>query len=80
MSTALKASLEERVSALEEEVSRLRIRLNVKTGTQPWWESIAGTFANDPIYAEAMRLGRQWRESTRPRRAKKPKKTRSRKP
>ena len=27
------------------------------------WRAIVGTFANDPIYDEAMRLGREWRES-----------------
>lgn len=29
----------------------------------PWWEQRAGTFADDPIYDEAMRLGREYRES-----------------
>lgn len=27
------------------------------------WEAIVGTFADDPLYEEAMRLGRKWRES-----------------
>ena len=28
----------------------------IKT-SQPWWEQIVGTFENDPIYDEAMKLG-----------------------
>jgi hypothetical protein len=61
------ASLEERVQALEEELARLKAEL--KRGAkskQPWWEQIAGTFANDPVYEEAMQLGRKYRESLRP--------------
>lgn len=27
------------------------------------WQAIVGTFAEDPLYDEAMRLGREWRES-----------------
>lgn len=30
---------------------------------KPWWEEIRGTFRDDPVYDEAMRLGREWRES-----------------
>ena len=32
----------------------------------PWWKQIRGSFANDPAFLEAMRLGRQYRESLRP--------------
>ena len=60
--------LEQRVAALEEEMGRLQQELvavrEAKVG--PWWERIAGTFAEDPIYAAAMRLGREHRESLRP--------------
>jgi hypothetical protein len=60
-------SLKQRVEALEAEVARLKAKLEGRTrGTMPWWEKIAGTFANDPIYEEAMRLGKEWRESFRP--------------
>lgn len=27
------------------------------------WKAIVGTFADDPLYDEAMRLGREWREN-----------------
>jgi hypothetical protein len=60
--------LEQRVVLLEEEMARLKRALaEVREATAgPWWERIAGTFADDPIYAEAMRLGREHRESLRP--------------
>ncbi len=61
------STLEKRVAALEAEVARLRVR--VGSGGQPsrdWLDTIWGSFANDPVYEEAMRLGRKWRESFRP--------------
>jgi hypothetical protein len=30
---------------------------------QPWWEQIAGIFQHDAMHEEAMRLGRQYRQS-----------------
>jgi hypothetical protein len=62
-----RAKLEARVTALEEEVARLKAKLeDTAKSPIPWWKKIAGTFANDPIYEEAMRLGRKYRESLRP--------------
>ena len=64
-------SLEDRLATLESEVASLRERMQSAERTgKPWWEQIAGTFANDPIYEEAMRLGRQYRQSLRPKPAK----------
>ena len=65
-------NLAERVATLEAEVLRLREQL--ERSTRKDWHRIVGTFANDPAYEEAMRLGRQWRESFRPMARKKPKK------
>ena len=60
-------SLEERVAMLEEEVARLKQERASATGAaEPWWEEIRGTFKDDPHYVEAMRLGREYRESLRP--------------
>ena len=51
-------------------MAALKERLPPATGPNgssvPWWRQIAGRFANDPVYDEAMRLGRQYRESLRP--------------
>jgi hypothetical protein len=57
-------SIEERVAALEAEVVQLKQRLESPViSTAPWWEKISGTFAHNPIYNEAMKLGRQYRRS-----------------
>jgi hypothetical protein len=59
--------LEHRVAALEAEVTKLKRQMEALQTTPPWWEQIAGTFQHDPMYEEAMRLGRQYRQSLRPR-------------
>jgi hypothetical protein len=61
-----KRSLGERVAALEAEMERLKREREVPTAEKPWWAEIWGTFKDDPVYAEAMRLGREYRESLRP--------------
>jgi hypothetical protein len=55
-------TLEQRVSDLEEKVARL-LREDRESQDKPWWERHLGAFKNDPMYDEAMRLGREWRES-----------------
>jgi hypothetical protein len=59
------ARLEQRVAALETEVAQLKRKLEEQEIIKPWWEQIAGTFQNDPIYERAMRLGQQYRQSLR---------------
>jgi hypothetical protein len=61
------AQIEKRIAALEEELSRLRDRVEGKDTAKPWWERIAGTFQEDPVYQEAMKLGQQYRRSLKPR-------------
>lgn len=56
--------LERRLTALEQEVARMKAQTS---DPLPWWERIAGAFANDPYYDEAMRLGRNYRRSLKPR-------------
>jgi hypothetical protein len=62
------APLESRVEALETEVARLKEQV---TAPVRWWEEI-GTFANDPVYEQAMKLGRTYRRSLRPTAKKRP--------
>lgn len=59
--------LESRVAALEAEVVHLKRALaEVRRPEPPWWQVISGTFAGDPMFEEAMWLGREYRESLRP--------------
>jgi hypothetical protein len=66
------AELEARLTALEKTVEKLKERVDKgQDSSQPWWIAQAGTFANDPVYDEIVRLGREYRESLRPGRRKK---------
>ncbi len=62
------ADLNARVTALEAEISKLkeRVEKSDQSDKTPWWERISGTFRDDPVYEEAMKLGREYRESLRP--------------
>jgi hypothetical protein len=55
--------LEERLTLLEAEVDRLKRKIEPNSADSPWWEKIAGTFAENSAYDEAMKLGREYRES-----------------
>lgn len=75
MGTAIKdtmsrsSSLSQRVEHLEAEMERLKGQVaSIPPADQrPWWEQISGSFKNDPIYDAAMKLGREYRRSLRPR-------------
>ena len=67
-------SLEDRVAALEAEVVRLKQLVGPQKKAAPWWEEWAGAFLNDPYFEKAMKYGRQYRESLRPRKGGKRKK------
>jgi hypothetical protein len=61
------SNLEQRVAALETELARLKAKVDSPSGeAAPWWEKVWGAFAGDPDFVEAMRLGRKYRESQRP--------------
>jgi hypothetical protein len=57
--------LEERVTLLEAEVARLKLKVESDSAPTPWWEKIAGTFADDSSYNKAMQLGYEYRKSLR---------------
>jgi len=59
--------LQARMAALEAEVALLKQRLDGPAETRKHWVDEAyGAFAGDPDFLEAMRLGRKYRESLRP--------------
>ena len=61
-----------RVAVLEAEVKRLRKQVEKTAPPQrDWLDEVYGAFAGDPDFEEAMRLGREYRESLRPRATKK---------
>jgi hypothetical protein len=68
--------LEERVAALEE-VAKLKSKLEGPEASKPWWERIAGTFQDDPVYEQAMKLGQQYRRSLKPRKSSRKKQQKS---
>ena len=57
--------IEKRLAVLETEVASLKGKIEEKDDKNelPWWKQIIGTFADDPAHEEAMRLGREYRES-----------------
>jgi hypothetical protein len=65
------AEIEQRLRKLEAELAELRAKVNRSdTDNRQWWEEIAETFADDPAFDEAMKLGRKYRESLKPKRKK----------
>jgi hypothetical protein len=72
-------SVDDRITELERRFSRQIAELEVKVSdlsgqvgtTSPsaytaWWKKIVGIYQDDPEFDEAMRLGREYRESLRP--------------
>jgi hypothetical protein len=61
-------TLEQRVIAMEQELAQLKKQLQAETppSSLPWREQIFGTFANSEAHEEATRVGREYRESLRP--------------
>jgi hypothetical protein len=63
--------MEERLLALEKEVEHLKSQLaQTAKPARRWWVEHAGRFANDPVFDEIVKLGREYRESQRPGRRK----------
>lgn len=58
------SALEARLAGLERLLEeRLPEQLPAKDSPKRGWQAIVGTFAHDPLHEEAMRLGRELRES-----------------
>jgi hypothetical protein len=61
------AELEKRLVALEEVVGQLRAEVTQQARRRRhWWHEDAGRFADDPVFDEIVRLGREYRESLHP--------------
>ncbi|MDI1242011.1 MAG: hypothetical protein PSX80_08845 [bacterium] len=58
--------IETRIVVLENEISSLKSKFAKIESDDPWWKQRLGIFADDPSHAEAMKLGREWREKQTP--------------
>jgi hypothetical protein len=57
-------TLEERLTHLEHELEQVKKRLpEAPTKPKNWLDQVFGSFKDDPIYEEAMRLRREFRDS-----------------
>ena len=58
-------TIEERVIALEHEISNIKDQLKTshEASQHPWWERLAGTFKDDPLFDETIEAGRAFRHS-----------------
>jgi hypothetical protein len=68
------AELEKQLVVLADEIARLKEKVANGKETEPempWWEKHWGIFNDSPDYEKAMALGRQYRESLRPKSRKK---------
>ena len=59
------ANIEKRLVVLEAQVASLAAKVNGEPA-KPWWHRVAGVMTDDATFDEAMRLGREYRESLRP--------------
>jgi hypothetical protein len=59
------AQVEKRLAALEKEVAELKMQ-SPPPRTGKWYIDHAGRFKDDPVFEETDRLGREYRESLRP--------------
>lgn len=59
-------TIEERLTRLEEKVARIMPDEAETLPRSAWWKKIVGVYKNDPEFTEAERLGREYRESLRP--------------
>jgi hypothetical protein len=55
------AELEQRLVAVERELAELKHRVAHPEPSKAWMTTF-GAFRDDPLFDEAVRLGREWRE------------------
>jgi len=67
------AQIQQQLHSLRREIDDLRARIERPAPAEDW-NSNVGIFANDPLFEKAVRYGKQYRESLRP----KPNKRRAR--
>lgn len=64
--------LEDRVANLEQELAQLKAQIvSGKEHPHPWVDRLKGAFKGNKKFLQAMELGRQYRESLRPKPGKK---------
>ena len=57
-------SLEQRVTALESELAKVKRRLELSNSKGNWVDELSGSMKSFPEFEEVVRLGREFREST----------------
>ena len=62
-------ALESRLTAVEKDLAELKQTFAGAKRNRPsaWWEKMFGAFADSDGFEEAVRLGKEYRESLRPR-------------
>lgn len=59
----METTLEDRVSALEAQITHLLENKQAANTQLPWWQARYGAFKDDEMYDSAMRLGAEYRRS-----------------
>lgn len=62
--TVTSTEIEERIASLENDVLQLKLAARYsRLPRKRWWHELKGKYADNPDFEEAMRLGREFRES-----------------
>ena len=58
-------TLEERMTTLERDMTEVKESIETQNSRQPnpWLDQVYGAFKDDPLFDEAVKYGRKWRES-----------------
>jgi hypothetical protein len=59
-------NLEQRVAALEKQIASLQQQGLTQSAGRAWLGDLYGKFTDDPMFEQAMKLGRKYRRSLRP--------------